>query len=169
MITPAQVVEMKVSHHAKSLKARLDDPNIKNGDQDEAIDMRNYIMFSITQQNANRPGPLANLTLEDLGKSEQLESGRVIHMANHKTVKTYGGKYITNLGLYYNLYLILIIFVLQVHFSKSAWRYVRGFRTCLETKTNKNGFVFIGKFGRAMTSSSVHLCLKSFAKKTSPV
>lgn len=56
------------------------------GDFGDQCNARNYLMFLVSAQNANRAGPLATMTVEDVKKSERLPESRVIHVADHKTV-----------------------------------------------------------------------------------
>ena len=80
---------MKCSEHALHCKeVLLRKPN----NQEDAIDTRNYLMFMVSAQNANRAGLIENITVTDLRDNEKLDGKRAIHIASHKTVTTYGGK-----------------------------------------------------------------------------
>lgn len=81
---------MKICRHSNYCKEILE---TGSGSLEECIDARNYLIFLVSAQNANRAGPLANMTVDDVRKSERQPEARVIHVAAHKTVGTYGGKF----------------------------------------------------------------------------
>lgn len=88
--TPEEMKEMKTCKHARSCQKYL----LKRpANLEEAVDSRNYVMFLISTQNANRAGLLSNMTIGDVRDNQRIERAkRVIHIASHKTVTSYGGK-----------------------------------------------------------------------------
>ena len=79
----------KTSHHAVYCQNSLVHPPKA---KEPAVTMRNYIMFLVSLQNANRAGLLTNMAVSDLKDCEKLTDKRVIHIASHKTVTAYRGK-----------------------------------------------------------------------------
>lgn len=102
----------------------------------------------VSCENANRAGVLANITLQDLSASAKMPGKRAIHIADHKTVGTYGGAI---LNVTESLY-------------QQIWKYVRGAR---EGKgSGRYQQLFLAKSGLPLTPSNIHHALKLFAEKT---
>ena len=90
MLSPEQIKDLKERLNAAYCKHVLAHP--QNRSTNEALDVRHYLSFKIILENANRSGVLCEMTLEDIKENEKYESKRVVHVAEHKTTKSYGSK-----------------------------------------------------------------------------
>lgn len=141
---------MKNSDYALKMKNIIDNPDMRKRDTDECQEVRNYLMFRIVSQNSSRSGPIANLTISDMSKSEKQDGKRVVHVAKHKTGIVYGGALLNMSEVLYS----------------DVWKIICGFRVILQDPNNDTDHLFIGRIGRPIDNSHMHVCLKSFARKT---
>ncbi|KAK3736606.1 hypothetical protein QZH41_006364 [Actinostola sp. cb2023] len=114
-----------------------------------AIDIRNWLMFSITVENFNRAGICSNITVKECADAKKIDDHYAIHVSDHKTAGTYGGA-IVNLSI-------------DLYSSLKSW--MENIRCRMEGE-KKIDNVFLSTDGRKVASEQIHQCLKSFAKKT---
>ena len=91
---------LKESLHSTYCQHVLTHPRNKN--PEEAISVRNYLLFKITLENANRSGVMCEMTIQDVKESEKYEDKRVVHIAEHKTSTSYGGMSIAFISFSHN-------------------------------------------------------------------
>ncbi|KAK3742384.1 hypothetical protein QZH41_002604 [Actinostola sp. cb2023] len=88
LVTPSEIKAMVHSKHAEMLQASCDTCEINKPSFFTILEIRNWLMFSITVENFNRAGVCSNMTMQDLG----LENIDVARKAQHAKDEVVGEK-----------------------------------------------------------------------------
>ncbi|KAK3716241.1 hypothetical protein QZH41_006216 [Actinostola sp. cb2023] len=154
MLSPEDKIKMKACPHAVYCNKLLHGSREEPYSLEQAVDMRNYLIFKMCIENGSRAGPIHAITVTDVKNNERLEGKRVIHVVKHKTTTSYGGAL---LNVSDDLYL-------------DIWRFIRGGRRVFfRAGQHDDDSVFLGQYGNGLSPSYIHCTLKDFARKTNLV
>jgi len=151
LVTPQQIIQMKTCPHSLYCTKLVREPREERYSLEQAVDVRNWLVFRLCIENGSRAGPIHAMTLVDMRDNERLDGKRVIHVAHHKTTATYGGALLN----------------MSEELFQDLFRYIRGAREVFLKEENKEvAEVFLGQYGNPLSGSYIHRALKSFAGKT---
>ncbi|KAK3727625.1 hypothetical protein QZH41_017656 [Actinostola sp. cb2023] len=138
LVTPQQIIDMKTSPHARYCTRLLREPREDSYTLEQAVDVRNSLIFRLCIENGSRAGPIHAMSLEDMKQNERLEDKRIVHVAQHKTTATYGGALMN----------------MSEDLFKDMFRYIRGARQVfLKEGKEDAGQVFLGQYGNPLSAS----------------
>ncbi|KAK3731975.1 hypothetical protein QZH41_003374 [Actinostola sp. cb2023] len=86
------------SSHSKQMAEACNTAKINRPMFFTAIDIRNWLIFSMTVENFNRAGICSNITVKECADAKKIDDHYAIHVSEHKTAGTYGGA-IVNLSI----------------------------------------------------------------------
>uniref|UniRef100_A0A6P8J4E2 Uncharacterized protein LOC116308589 n=1 Tax=Actinia tenebrosa TaxID=6105 RepID=A0A6P8J4E2_ACTTE len=154
LITPADIQTFEKSDNARKAVSILGKSIGSTGDvpptQSECCLVRDFLLTSLSINNACRAGPLSGMTMGELSKAKKEKGSYVVTVFNHKTLKAHGPATVV-LSETLNKWVLVFVVHMRNHIPGASRR--------------KDEHVFPSWSGKAMSSSMVSAQINSLWQK----